>query len=93
VRTDRQQQTIESQVFELKKQVARTGHILVKEYIDDGYSGTILDRPGFGELRRDAKGEAFDAIYFHSADRLARQVAHQNIIVDELLKCGRQIVA
>jgi hypothetical protein len=32
-------------------------------------------------------------MYSHSADRLARQVAHQNIIVDELLKCGRQIVA
>ncbi len=78
---------------ELKKQIALSGNVLVKEYIDDGYSGTMLDWPALEALRKDAKGDVFDAMYFHSADRLARQVAHQNIIVDELLKCGRQIVA
>ena len=24
-----------------------SGNVLVKEYIDDGYSGTMLDRPGW----------------------------------------------
>jgi hypothetical protein len=47
VSTDAQQKeaTIESQLFELKKQIAAVGHALIKEYIDDGYSGTLLDRP------------------------------------------------
>src|SRR5215831_11636414 len=73
VSTDRQAQqaTIESQVLELKKQIAQFGNVLVKEYIDDGYSGKMLDRPALEELRHDAKGDVFDAIYFHSADRLA----------------------
>jgi site-specific DNA recombinase len=75
--------------LELNKQIALSGNVLVKEYIDDGHSGTMLDRPTLKALRKDAKGDVFDAMYFHSADR----VAHQNIIVDELLKCGRQIVA
>src|SRR5262249_15508150 len=94
VSTDKQSQqaTIESQVLELKKQIARSGNVLVKEYIDDGYSGKLLDRPALEELRRDAKGDVYDAIYFHSADRLARKAAHQTIIVDELLRCGKQIV-
>jgi site-specific DNA recombinase len=94
VSTDRQQQeqTIASQVLELKKQIARSGNVLVKEYIDDGYSGALLDRPGLEALRQDAKADVFDAIYFHSADRLARKVAHQTIIVDELLRCGKQVV-
>src|SRR5258708_29030895 len=52
----------------------------------------MLDRPALDELRRDAKGDVYDAIYFHSADRLARKVALQNIIVDELLRCGKKIV-
>jgi hypothetical protein len=30
--------------LELKKQIALSGNVLVKEYIDDGYSGTILER-------------------------------------------------
>ena len=90
VSTDRQREeaTIESQVLELRKQIAQSGNVLVKEYIDDGYSGKLLDRPALDELRRDAKGDVFDAIYFHSADRLARKAAHQTIIVDELLRRG-----
>jgi site-specific DNA recombinase len=94
VSTDRQQQeqTIESQVVELKKQIARAGNVLVKEYIDDGYSGALLDRPALEQLRQEAKTDAFDAIYFHSTDRLARKVAHQTIIVDELLRCKKQVV-
>jgi predicted site-specific integrase-resolvase len=47
VSTDAQQKeaTIESQLAELRKQIAAAGHVLVKEYIDDGISGTLLDRP------------------------------------------------
>ena len=41
----RQELTIEGQLFELRKQIARAGHVLVKEYIDDGHSGAELDRP------------------------------------------------
>src|SRR5215831_20033263 len=94
VSTDRQQQeqTIASQVLELKKQIAQSGSVLVKEYIDDGYSGKLLDRPALEELRRDAKAGVYDAIYFHSADRIARKAAHQTIIVDELLRSGKQVV-
>jgi DNA invertase Pin-like site-specific DNA recombinase len=57
VSTDAQQKegTIESQVLELKRQIAAVGDVLVKEYVDDGYSGTLLDRPGLEELRRDVK--------------------------------------
>jgi DNA invertase Pin-like site-specific DNA recombinase len=54
VSTDAQQKeaTIESQLAELKKQIAGAGHLLVKEYIDDGYTGTKLDRPGLERLPR-----------------------------------------
>ena len=38
VSTDAQQKeaTVESQLSELKRQIASAGHVLVKEYIDDG---------------------------------------------------------
>jgi site-specific DNA recombinase len=94
VSTDAQQKeaTIESQLFELKKHIASAGHALVEEYIDDGYSGTQLDRPALEQLRTDLKTDLFDVIYFHSADRIARDAAHQIIIVSELVKYGKQIV-
>jgi hypothetical protein len=28
---------------ELKRQIALAGHVLVKEYIDDGYTGTVME--------------------------------------------------
>jgi site-specific DNA recombinase len=93
VSTDAQQKegTIESQIVELKRQIAAAGHVLVKEYVDNGYSGGLLDRPGLEQLRKDVKTGVFDAIYFLCTDRIARDVAHQLIIIGELLKHGKQI--
>jgi hypothetical protein len=64
VSTDAQQKegTIESQVLELRGQIAAAGDVLVKEYIDAGYSGTLLNRPGLEALRRDVRTSLFDAV-------------------------------
>jgi site-specific DNA recombinase len=94
VSTDGQQKegTIQSQLAELRKQVAAAGHELVKEYIDDGYSGLLLDRPGLDQLRTDAKSGVYEAIHFLDADRITRDVSYQRIIISELLKRGKQII-
>jgi site-specific DNA recombinase len=84
--------TIKSQVLELKRQITAAGHVLIKEYIDDGLSGTQLDRPGLDQMRRDIKTDVFEAIYFLDTDRIARDVAYQSIILSELLKHGKQII-
>ena len=31
-------------MLELKRQIAAAGDVLVKEYVDDGYSGTSMPR-------------------------------------------------
>ena len=80
------QGTIESQVLALKKQIAAAGHVLVKEYVDNGFSGPRFDRPALNEMRKDVKTDTFDLIYFHDADRIAREVTIQNIIIEEILK-------
>jgi DNA invertase Pin-like site-specific DNA recombinase len=94
VSTDAQQKegTIASQVLELKSQIAAAGDVLVKEYVDNGYSGSLLDRPGLETLRRDVRTPLFDAVYFLDTDRIARDVAYQTIILGELLKYGKQII-
>jgi site-specific DNA recombinase len=42
-------------------------------------------------MRADLKTDRFDRIYFLAADRIAREVEYQRIIVGELLKHGKQI--
>src|SRR5215831_7810982 len=93
VSTDAQQKegTIESQLVELRRQITAAGHVLATEYIDDGYTGTLLDRPALNRMRADLKTDRFDRIYFLAADRIAREVEYQRIIVGELLKQGKQI--
>src|SRR5271165_3236396 len=94
VSTDAQKQegTIESQIAELRRQIAAAGHVPVKEYIDDGYTGSRMDRPALQELRRDLRAEIFDVIYFLAADRIARAVIYQTIIIGEMLLYKKEIV-
>jgi DNA invertase Pin-like site-specific DNA recombinase len=94
VSTDLQQKegTIESQVVTLRRQIMAAGQELVREYIDDGYTGTLLTRPGLEQLRSDLKADVFDVIHFLAADRIARDAAYQSIIVGELISHGKQII-
>jgi site-specific DNA recombinase len=84
--------TIESQKTELIKQIKADGNILVKEYLDDGWSGARLDRPALDEFRRDLKTDLFEMVYFLDSDRIARDSTYQQIIISEILKYGKQIV-
>jgi site-specific DNA recombinase len=94
VSTDKQeeQRTIESQVAELREVCRRQGVDVVGDYIDDGYSGTTLARPGLERLRDDATRDSFQAIYVLSPDRLARKYVYQALVIEELRKQGIEVV-
>jgi hypothetical protein len=49
----------------LKRQITVAGHVLVKEYKDDGHTRTLLDRPALNQLRADLKtcAVAYNCIY------------------------------
>ncbi len=86
------ERTIESQISELRRQIRASGDILTKEYIDDGFSGALLDRPAMNDLRKDLRTNAFQSIYILNTDRIARDVTYQNIIIGEFLQHKKQII-
>jgi site-specific DNA recombinase len=88
------QATIDSQVTQLRCRVEQDHHQLLEEHIllDDGYSGSYLDRPGLDRLRDLAKARSIDLVYIHSPDRLARRYVHQVLIMEELERFGCDIV-
>ena len=88
------EQTIESQLECLKDYVSNEGLELDENhiYIDQGYSGTKLERPGLDALRDGAATGDFQKIIIYSPDRLARRYAYQVIVIEELNKCGREVI-
>jgi len=92
VSTERQgrDQTIDSQLDALRGWAANHGHELKREhvYIDEGYSGSRLDRPALDRLRDAAREGEFDVVGVYSPDRLARRYAYQVVLLEELRKAG-----
>lgn len=89
-----QEQTIASQVTALRERVAGDGWQLDEQlcFLDDGVSGSTLQRPALERLRDMAYVGGLQKLYVHSPDRLARRYAYQVLLVDELTKHGVEIV-
>src|SRR4051794_37659796 len=86
--------TIASQLDALKARVEQDGLALDPElsFVDEGYSGGSLLRPALERLRDQAAAGALDRLYVLAPDRLARRYAYQVLLVDELRRCGLEIV-
>jgi site-specific DNA recombinase len=86
------QETINSQLADLREYATQNDMDIVEEYIDNGYSGELFDRPALDKLRDDAKNRLFSALLLHSPDRLSRKFIHAGLIQEELKKCGITII-
>jgi site-specific DNA recombinase len=86
--------TIESQVIALSGRAGADGCPVPPErqFLDDGYSGATLVRPGLDRLRDLAAVGGLDRIYVHSPDRLARNYAYQVLLIDEWRRAGVEVV-
>jgi site-specific DNA recombinase len=85
--------TIESQLSELRAFVSRQNVSLPREheFIDDGYSGATLIRPALEQLRDVAAAGGIDRLYVLCPDRLARNYAHQVLLLEEFLRAGVEV--
>ena len=93
VSTDLQEkeQTIRSQLEAIRVYVSERGYTVSGEYIDDGFSGATLDRPGLDGLRDALRTSEMDVVVFHSPDRLARKAVYQGLVLEEIEKAGIRV--
>ena len=86
--------TIESQIAALSERAQADGSPvpLERRFVDDGYSGATLVRPGMDQLRDLTALGGVDRIYVHSPDRLARNYAYQVLLIDEWRHADVEVV-
>lgn len=63
----------------------------VQEYADEGVSGAVLDRPGLSALRAAVKAGAIGLVVVYDPDRLARKLAYQLLVTDEIEAAGARL--
>ena len=72
----------------LRRYAQDKGYEVVREFLDEGFSGATLERPGLDQLRDAISAGELDLVLFHSPDRLARKVVYQYLILEEMDKAG-----
>jgi site-specific DNA recombinase len=96
VSSDRQKEnhTIASQTTALIEYGETHGYAVPREWIfqDEGYSGASLVRPGLESLRDLAAEGQIVAVLIYSPDRLSRKYAYQVLLVEELSRCGVEVI-
>lgn len=68
--------SIPNQLEHLHKYCHQYGYQVLREYIDPGWSGTVIERPALTELIKDARAKLFDIVLVYKLDRLFRSNRH-----------------
>ena len=96
VSSDKQKEehTIGSQVEALIEYAKVEGYTVPSEWIfqDEGYSGSVLVRPGLERVRDLTAEGQIDAVLVYCPDRLSRNYAHQVLLIEEFSRGGVEVV-
>ncbi|OGY35678.1 MAG: hypothetical protein A3E36_00070 [Candidatus Andersenbacteria bacterium RIFCSPHIGHO2_12_FULL_45_11b] len=88
VSTARQEKeaTVESQIEEIKDRISGDGHTLseTNTFVDDGWTGTMLERPELDKMRDAAASGRFQILYVYDRGRLSRELYQQEVVINEL---------
>jgi len=89
------EETIESQIAEIRTRIELDGYVLPSEhvFVDDGWSGELLDRPELDRLRDAIRGKGFEALYVYDLGRLSRNFLNQLILIEEIKKAEVKLVS
>lgn len=88
------ERTIETQLAALREYAATHEYAVENDliFIDDGVSGSTLERPGLEGLRDLALKGGIDQILILCPDRLARKHTHQLLLIEEFHRLGVEII-
>src|SRR5437867_5714003 len=90
----KEQNTIASQTTALLEYAQAHQYTIPPEWIfeDEGYSGSVLTRPGLERLRDLIAEGAIERVLVYGPDRLSRNYAYQVLLLEEFARHGAEVV-
>ena len=79
-------QTIDNQLLELRDHCSKMGWEIVKEYADEGLSGTLSrdKRPALNSLIKDAYRKKFDSVVCWDISRIGRSMKELVLFLSDM---------
>ena len=93
VSTSDKNQDVNLQLIPLREYVQRQGWTIFKEYIDEGYSGSTTNRPGFQALLKDCRRRLVETVAIWKLDRLFRSLENFVQVASELQSLNIRLVS
>jgi site-specific DNA recombinase len=86
--------SIPTQVEVCQQLATNEGYIVPESHVllDEGISGTTMDRPGLHRLRELVQAQAIAAVIVIDPDRLSRNLGHQLLLAEELEQAGVKLM-
>ncbi|BDG59731.1 recombinase family protein [Caldinitratiruptor microaerophilus] len=81
--------SIAFQLEECRRHAERLGATETREYLDEAVSGAVLERPGLQALLEAVRQREFNLVVVWDPDRLARNLAHQLLITEQIERYSR----
>jgi len=87
------EQSPEMQLRDLRELAARRGLEVVREYVDQGFSGATDSRPALNDLLADARRGRFKAILVWKLDRLGRSLVNLVRLLEDLRQLDVELIS
>jgi site-specific DNA recombinase len=90
----KEEHTVASQTSLLREYAQAHDYTVAPEWVfeDEGYSGSVLLRPGLERLRDLAAEGQIQSILIYAPDRLSRKYAYQILLLEEFARHGVEVV-
>jgi site-specific DNA recombinase len=86
--------SLPTQIEACQKLAEREGYVVSETsvLVDEGISGTTMDRPGLRTLRDLVNSKAITAVVVYHPDRLSRNLGHQLLLAEEYERAGVKLL-
>ncbi len=87
------EQSVDSQLQELREYALRRGYDIHREYTDPGFSGAVDNRPALNDLLADARQCKFDIVLVSAFDRFGRSLQFLVNTLEEFHSLGIDFIS